>query len=100
MVVYPTSETKAVTFCQKHLMNNHECRLVDKSLNVSCGDSVPTLPAIPAVFSQDCWLCETTALTSTVPLMGRRSRATSSVRESSDLARAQPQLNYLTVWDQ
>ena len=25
-------------------------RLVDKSLNVCCGDSVPTLPEIPVVF--------------------------------------------------
>ena len=37
-------------------------RLVDKSLNVCRGDSVPTLPAIPAVFSRDCWPDETTAL--------------------------------------
>ena len=27
------------------------CRLVDKSFNVCCGDSILTLPAIPAVFS-------------------------------------------------
>ena len=67
-------------------------RLVDKSLNVSRGDSVPTLFRILPRFPQDCWPAR-------LLLSPLQSHLGSRSQQPAVRARAPPQLDYLTAAD-